>query len=66
MIEGIPHRTTASQQIDGMGFRLGGAEVELGTGRIADELRSLRFPKRALMCVWMEHMRASFGRPEKL
>ncbi len=66
LIEGIPHRTTASQRIDGMGFRLGGAEVELGTGRIADELRSLGFPKSALMCIWMEHMEARFGRPEKL
>lgn len=66
MIEGVPHRTTASQRIDGMGFRIGGAKIELGTGRIADELRSLGFPKRALMCIWMEHMAASFGRPEKL
>jgi hypothetical protein len=66
LIEGVPHRTTASQRIDGMGFRLGGAEVELGTGRIADELRSLGFPKSALMCIWMEHMEARFGRPEKL
>jgi len=66
LIEGVPHRTTATQRIDGMGFRLGGAEVELGTGRIADELRSLGFPKPALMCIWMEHMEARFGRPEKL
>lgn len=66
LIEGVPHRTTASQRIEGMGVRLGGAEVELGTGRIADELRSLGLPKRALMCAWMEHMQASFGPPEKL
>ena len=30
-------------------MRLGGARVELGTGEIADELRSLGLPKRALM-----------------
>ena len=66
LIEGVPHRTIASQRIEGMGFRFGGAEVELGTGRIADELRSLGFPKRALMCVWMEQMQARFGPPEKL
>jgi hypothetical protein len=66
MIEGVPHRTLASQRIEGMGFRLGGAELELGTGPLADELRSLGLPKRALMCVWMEHMEAQFGPPEKL
>ena len=30
-------------------MRPGGARVELGTGEIADELRSLGLPKRALM-----------------
>ena len=66
LIEGVPHRTLATQRIEGMGFRFGSARVELGTGRIADELRSLGLPKRALMCVWMEHMEARFGRPERL
>lgn len=66
VIEGVPYRTIASQRIEGMGFHFGSARVELGTGRIADELRSLGLPKRALMCVWMEHMEARFGPPEKL
>ena len=66
LIEGVPHRTHATQRIEGMGIRFGGARIELGTGRIADELRSLGLPKRALMCVWMEHMEARFGPPEKL
>jgi hypothetical protein len=66
VIEGVPYRTIASQRIDGMGFHFGSARVELGMGRIADELRSLGLPKRALMCVWMEHMEARFGPPEKL
>ena len=68
LIEGVPHRTTASQQIEGMGLRPGGrgVELELGSGPIADELRSLGLPKRALMSVWMEHMEARFERPEKL
>ena len=66
LIEGIPFRTLATQRIEGMGIRLGGAEVELGTGIIADELKSLGLPKRALMSVWMEHMEARFGPPEKL
>ena len=66
MIEGVPYRTLASQRLDGMGIRFGGAQLELGTGPIADELRSLGLPKRALMSVWMEHMEARFGPPEKL
>lgn len=66
LIEGVPYRTLAQQRLEGMGIRLGGAQLELGTGRIADELRSLGLPKRALMSVWMEHMEARFGPPEKL
>ena len=66
MIAGGPYRTIAEQKMDGMGIKLGGATVELGTGRIADELRSLGLPKRALMCTWTEHMSARFGPPEKI
>ena len=66
IIDGEPYRTVATQRMTGMGVRMGGAEVELGSGRIADELRSLGLPKRALMSVWMERMEASFGPPEKL
>jgi len=66
LIEGVPHRTVATQRIDGMGFSMGGARVELGEGPIADDLRSLGFPRSALFSVWMENMQASFGRPEKL
>ena len=66
LIEGVPYRTLAHQRLEGMGIRFGDAQLELGTGRIADELRSLGLPKRALMSVWMEHMEARFGPPEKL
>ena len=66
MIEGVPHRTVAEQKLDGMGMKFGGAEVELGTGRIADELRALGLPKKALMCTWTEHMSAQFGPPSKI
>jgi hypothetical protein len=66
LIEGVPYKTLASQRLDGMGIRLGGAQLELGVGPIADELRSLGLPRRALMSVWMEHMEARFGPPEKL
>jgi hypothetical protein len=66
MIEGVPHRTTATQRVEGMGLKFGGATVELGSGQIADELRSLGMPKRAIMCAWMEKMTASFAPPEKI
>jgi len=65
-IQGVPHRTSARQTAEGFGFHLGGAELTLGRGPIAEELRSLGLPRRALMTTWMEKMRASFGAPEKL
>jgi hypothetical protein len=65
-IQGVPHRVRARQSAEGFGFRLGGAELTLGSGPIADELRSLGLPRRALMTTWMEKMRASFGAAEKL
>jgi Acetoacetate decarboxylase (ADC) len=65
-IEGVAHRTRFVSTAEGFGVRLGGAELRLGSGRIADELRSLGLPRRALMSTWMEHMRARFDPPEKL
>ena len=66
IIEGAPHRTRFVSTSEGFGVRLGGAELTLGSGRIAEELRSLGLPKRALMSTWMERMRARFEAPEKL
>lgn len=65
-IEGVAHRTRFVSASEGFGIRFGGAELTLGTGRIAEELRSLGLPKRALMTTWMERMRARFEPPEKL
>lgn len=59
-LEGVLHATPFASSAQGFGVRLGGAEISLGEGRIADELRSLGLPKRALMTTWMEHMRGSF------
>lgn len=45
--------------------RPGGATVEIGYGHpIADELRALGLPKRALMTLFDPNMSASFGAPE--
>jgi Acetoacetate decarboxylase (ADC) len=59
-IDGAPHKTAFSSGGDGVGFRLGGATLTLGTHPIADELRSLGLPKRALMTMWMERMHGRF------
>jgi hypothetical protein len=65
-IEGVAHRTRFTSGAEGMGVRLGGAELELGTHPIADELRALGLPRRALLTTWMEHMHGRFEAPEKL
>jgi len=60
LIDGMPHKTAFSSGGAGVGFHLGGAELSLGAHPIADELRSLGLPKRALMTMWIEHMRGRF------
>lgn len=60
MIDGAPHATRFTSQAEGAGFHLGGAELSLGSHPIADELRSLGLPKRALMTMWMERMQSRF------
>jgi hypothetical protein len=65
-IEGVPHVTAFRSGATGAGFRMGGAEIELGSHPIADELRALGLPKRALMSAWMEHMHGRFEAPRKL
>ena len=60
LIDGRPHRTLFTSAATGAGFHLGGAELSLGSHPIADELRCLGLPKRALMTMWMEHMRGRF------
>jgi hypothetical protein len=47
--EGVLRRTRWELRGSASRMRLGGARVELGTGEIADELRSLGLPKRAFM-----------------
>lgn len=58
--DGVLRRTEWEQHAP-IRARLGGAAIELGSHPIADELRSLGLPKRALMSSTMRGMRASFG-----
>ncbi len=58
--DGMLFKTPSRMRAGEMGFRLGGATVELGTHPIADELRSLGFPKRALSTTWFGRWSAVF------
>ena len=65
-VDGAPHVTRAQQGAEGFGMRFGGAELTLGSGPVADQLRSLGLPRKPLMCTWMERFHATFGPAEKL
>src|SRR5207248_2004725 len=46
-------------------IRPGGTTADVGYGHpLADELRTLGFPRRALMTLFDDHMSATFGVPE--
>jgi hypothetical protein len=62
-VAGVLHRTTFVAGASGVGIRLGGAELVLGDHPLADELRSLGLPGRALLSVWMEHQHGRFEAP---
>ncbi len=64
--EGILWRTPSVMGGDGVGVRLGGATLVLGSHPIADELRGLGLPRRALMSTWVEQMHARFEAPQRL
>lgn len=64
-IDGVLHQTPFLSSAEGLGVRLGGAEIELGAHPIADELRSLGLPKPALMSMWMGKMRGRFDAAQR-
>jgi len=66
LIHGAPHATPFTSSAEGAGFHLGGADLTLGSHPIADELRSLGLPKKALMTMWMERMRGRFEAAEPI
>ncbi len=65
-IEGILHRTAFRSGADGFGVQLGGAELTLGGGPLAAELRSLGLPRKALLTTWMERMSGRFEAAQKI
>jgi hypothetical protein len=65
-IDGALHRTRFVSGAEGVGIHVGSAELELGEHPVADELRALGLPRRALMTVWMEHSHGRFEAPERV
>jgi len=61
--DGVLCRTPSTMSGEGVGFRFGGARIELGDHPIADELRSLGLPKKPLFTTTLGRMRGSFGAP---
>jgi hypothetical protein len=59
--DGVLRRTPWETSSEGVTGRFGGATLVLGDHPMADELRSLGLPKRALFTSHAARMRASFG-----
>ncbi len=62
--DGVLRRTRWELRGSGSRLRPGGARVEIGTGEIADELRSLGLPKRALMSGCLRQVEMTFQAAE--
>jgi hypothetical protein len=62
--DGVLRRTLWTTSSEGNSGRVGGASLVLGRHPMADELRSLGLPKRALFSSSASQMRASFGGAE--
>jgi len=60
-LDGVTRRTTWEMNPSGVRTRLGGATLRLGTHPIADELRRLGLPRRALASSSIPELRMTFG-----
>lgn len=60
-LDGTTRRTTWSMNPSGVRTRPGGATLELGSHPIADELRSLGLPRRALVTSSIPDLKMTFG-----
>ena len=64
--DGILYKTPSVMSGEGVGWRRGGADLELGTHPIADELRTLGLPKRAIFSTFISKMTGLFYAAEQL
>ena len=60
-LDGLTRFTTWNMNPTGIRSRPGGAELKLGSHPIADELRSLGLPKRALVTSSIPELKMTFG-----
>lgn len=60
-MDGVLRRVAWETFPQGSRGRMGGAKLELGAHPIADELRSLGLPKRAVVTAGVDRVRARFG-----
>jgi hypothetical protein len=58
--DGMLFKTPSRMAAEGVGFRLGGASLTLGAHPMADELRGLGLPRRALSTTSFTRWRATF------
>lgn len=63
LLDGVLRVTTWESSPRGMRGRPRGVDITLGTGPIADDLRGLGLPKKALLSLHVPEMRATFGAP---
>ncbi len=63
--DGVLRRTAWTMDPRGVRARPGGARVRLGSHPIADELRSLGLPRRAIMSSTVQHVSMSFDAPDE-
>lgn len=66
VIDGRWHRTELTQQARTVRFRLGGADLELGSHPLTQSLRTLGLPKRAVGTLWIDGLHSTFEAPEPL
>ncbi|MEE2031506.1 acetoacetate decarboxylase family protein [Rhodococcus chondri] len=60
-LDGVTRRTTWEMNPSGVRTRIGGATLKLGTHPIAEELKSLGLPKRALISSSIPDLKMTFG-----
>lgn len=65
VLDGQLSRIPSDMSAQDLGARLGGATLEVGTGPMADELRSLGLPKRAMFTTYMGKMSCRFYEAER-
>ena len=63
-VDGALRRTRFVSGATGVGIHIGAAKLVLGDHPLADDLRALGLPRRALVSVWMEHAHGLFESPE--